>query len=73
MCLSRSALHTTLLVCAIRLVVCVQVEANADESDEVAADRSWEAHLQRNDSFIVDAMHGQYKSVRLFIARCIIP
>eukprot|EP00903_Cladosiphon_okamuranus_P012270 g11508.t1 len=40
-----------------------KVEAYADESDVVAADRSWEAHLQRNQSFIVDTMHGQLKSV----------
>lgn len=41
----------------------VQVEANSGECDGKAASRAWEAHLQRNDSFVVDTMHGQYKSV----------
>ena len=44
---------------------CTQVEAISGEDDEVAAQRAWEAHLRRNDSFVVDTMHGQYKSVRL--------
>lgn len=42
----------------------VQVEAISGECDDTAAHRSWDAHLQRNDSFVVDTMHGQYKSVR---------
>lgn len=42
----------------------VQVEAVSGECDDTAAHRSWGAHLQRNDSFVVDTMHGQYKSVR---------
>ena len=70
MCFSHSALYCAARVATVRLGVCTQVEANADESDEMAADRSWQAHLQRNDSFIVDTMHGQYKSVRRLIARC---
>lgn len=41
-----------------------QVEASSGECDETAARRAWEAHLLRNDSFVVDTMHGQYKSVR---------
>lgn len=30
--------------------------------DEVVAKQSWENHLKRNQSIIVDMMHGQYKS-----------
>lgn len=41
------------------------VEANGGEDDETAARRAWDAHLKRNDSFVVDTMHGQYKSVRI--------
>lgn len=41
-----------------------KVEARGGEEDRVAAQRAWDAHLRRNDSFIVDTMHGQYKSVR---------
>lgn len=46
---------------------CEQVEAHSGEDDETAARRAWEAHLQRNDSFVVDTMHGQYKSVRMVL------
>lgn len=44
-----------------------QVEAIGGECDDTAARRSWDAHLQRNDSFVVDTMHGQYKSVRVIV------
>jgi ubiquitin C-terminal hydrolase len=30
--------------------------------DEVASLESWEKHVTRNDSIIVDLFHGQYKS-----------
>lgn len=40
-----------------------QVEAKEGESDESAADRAWDGHLQRNRSRIVDLFQGQFKSV----------
>ncbi|CAN0276785.1 unnamed protein product, partial [Laminaria digitata] len=40
-----------------------KVRPSSGEGDEVAAQRAWKAHLRRNDSFVVDTMHGQYKSV----------
>lgn len=38
------------------------LEFGSDTSHEVAAQQSWENHLKRNKSVIVDLMHGQYKS-----------
>lgn len=32
------------------------------KSDAVASKESWEKHVLRNDSIIVDLFHGQYKS-----------
>lgn len=32
------------------------------EDDEKASIESWEAHLKRSQSIIVDLMHGQFKS-----------
>lgn len=32
------------------------------KADEVASMESWEKHVKRNDSIIVDLFHGQYKS-----------
>lgn len=40
----------------------VEVRDNEGRSDEVFAAESWENHLKRNRSIIVDLMHGQYKS-----------
>eukprot|EP00638_Chattonella_subsalsa_P000224 CAMPEP_0117740088 /NCGR_PEP_ID=MMETSP0947-20121206/4139_1 /TAXON_ID=44440 /ORGANISM="Chattonella subsalsa, Strain CCMP2191" /LENGTH=1058 /DNA_ID=CAMNT_0005556147 /DNA_START=142 /DNA_END=3318 /DNA_ORIENTATION=+ len=40
-----------------------KVEANAQEDDESASKRAWDAHLLRNDSVVVDTFQGQYKSV----------
>ncbi|CAH1784497.1 unnamed protein product [Owenia fusiformis] len=37
------------------------VESN-DRPDEIVAQEAWEVHKQRNDSFIVDHLHGQFKS-----------
>jgi ubiquitin carboxyl-terminal hydrolase 4/11/15 len=33
-----------------------------NRSDEIVAFESWQNHLRRNQSMIVDLMHGQYKS-----------
>lgn len=30
--------------------------------DEVVANEAWATHKKRNDSFVVDLFHGQYKS-----------
>jgi ubiquitin carboxyl-terminal hydrolase 4/11/15 len=38
------------------------VESNNSKPDEVVAAESWMNHLKRNQSIIVDLMHGQYKS-----------
>jgi ubiquitin carboxyl-terminal hydrolase 4/11/15 len=40
-----------------------QVEAKPGEEDEKVAGLSWDNHLLRNDSIVVDIFHGQYKSV----------
>lgn len=39
------------------------------KSDKEVADESWKRHSMRNQSFIVDLMHGQYKS-SLFCPQC---
>jgi len=33
-----------------------------ERSDDVVANQSWENHIKRNQSIIVDLMHGQFKS-----------
>jgi ubiquitin carboxyl-terminal hydrolase 4/11/15 len=33
-----------------------------DTKDEDGAATSWDAHIKRNDSIIVDTLHGQYKA-----------
>jgi len=37
------------------------VESNG-RADNVVADEAWDVHKQRNDSYITDLFHGQYKS-----------
>ena len=37
-------------------------EFEEDETDAVKAHVSWQYHLIRNQSVLVDLMHGQYKS-----------
>jgi ubiquitin carboxyl-terminal hydrolase 4/11/15 len=38
------------------------LEFGSDQSNEEAAQSSWSQHLKRNESAVVDLMHGQYKS-----------
>jgi len=40
----------------------VELKEAESEPDSVAAQKAWTLHKKRNDSYIVDLMHGQYKS-----------
>jgi len=40
----------------------VEAVESEGKEEEVAAGEAWTAHLRRNQSIIVDLMHGQYKS-----------
>ena len=42
---------------------------DAETKDEEGASASWDAHLKRNDSIIVDTLHGQYKA-RMLCSVC---
>ena len=39
-----------------------ELEDSAGRADEEVAEEQWDYHRSRNDSFIVDALHGQYRS-----------
>ena len=40
----------------------VETVDSDDRPDEIVAKQSWDNHIKRNQSIIVDLMHGQYKS-----------